>query len=264
MTLVTVLAVVDITVHTLVLLVRLPLGVAVRTLKDCEIVRISVASGAHPSGPAMVGGEPGVIKLRSGPRTGAVTKLASRREARRFVIRIVGVVVVLGMAPKAVGGQILVIVIHVALAARDLGMHSGQGEASVVVIESTVSPHDGVMTQLALGGKSRLDVVRIVGVVVVLDVTRAARTTGQVVVAVDVTLGALQLGMRTGQRESGLAVIKLCARPRSGAVTERTIRGESRRFVVRIGRVVVVLHVAGVAGAAAQVVVPVYVTQRAL
>ena len=64
------------------------------------------------------------------------------------------------------------------------------------------------------------------------------------VVAVDVALRTATVRVRTGQRETGLRVIELRARPLRGRVAERAVLRESGRHVVRILGALEILQVA--------------------
>ena len=106
--------------------------------RKLQIVRRNlVAIIAHR---AMVGNpEPGVIERRAQPvrrDPGGVASQTSRRETSRLVVRIRGVVVVNRVAISAIGPQRRVVVVHVALCARDAGgVEALQRERRVVVIE---------------------------------------------------------------------------------------------------------------------------------
>ena len=86
----------------------------------------------------------------------------------------------------------------------------------------------------------------------------------QVVVSAFVAIGALQLQVPAGQREATLGVIKRGRLPGRRAVADRAVCREPGRRMIRIGRSVVVLHVARRARRARQVVVPVGVAIGAL
>lgn len=79
-------------------------------------------------------------------------------------------------------------------------------------------------------------------VVVIVLVARNAGGAGQVVIVVDVAVGTLSRRnrMRSGQRESGAAVIKSRIQPRTRVVALIAGLGKVRRDVVRIGRALVV------------------------
>ena len=114
----------------------------------------------------------------------------------------------------------------------------------------------------------RLHVVWIRRAPEILQVTADARRVRarQVVIAIHVTLRALQAGVRTGQRESGGVVIESGARPGSGGMALLASLREAGLHVIRIGRALEILQVAADARRvrARQVVISVHVTLRAL
>jgi len=81
-------------------------------------------------------------------------------------------------------------------------MGPGQREAGLRVIELAIRPLDSVVAELASGREA--GVRWIVGIVVIGLVARNAQVAGQVVVVVDVAVGARpgRNGVRTGQREA--------------------------------------------------------------
>lgn len=114
------------------------------------------------------------------------------RESRGRMRRIVGGIEIGHMTRGAlsVGTGQLVIVVRVALLTGDGGMETGENPSGTGVIERATSPIGCVMALLASLGESRLNVVRVVGRLVILQVTRYASgiSAGQVVVSVHVTL----------------------------------------------------------------------------
>jgi hypothetical protein len=100
----------------------------------------------------------------------------------------------------SVGTGQLVIVVRVALLTGDRGMETGESPSGASVIEGATSPIGGVMALLASLGESRLNVVRVVGRLVILQVTRYASgiSAGQVVVSVHVTLQTRRIHVGTG------------------------------------------------------------------
>lgn len=95
--------------------------------------------------------------------------------------------------------------------------------------------------------------------------THACRV-GEVVVIVDVAIRALpwRYGMRTGQGESGLGVIKIRRRPSAGRVANLASRRNTLLRVVGILGVLVVGHVTRHAAGIRNVVVVVHVAIRTL
>jgi hypothetical protein len=166
MALIAVLAVVDIALHTLVVLVGLPLGVTNRAGKHRVVrwVRVAVAAGF---GATVFHGEPSVVECGVQPCLSVMAGLASGREPSRLVVGVGGVVVVLLVTGVTVRGKVMVVVVHVALAAGHLRVRAGQRPAGRAVIELAIGPKDCVMTHLARLRESCRLMGRIVGVVVV-------------------------------------------------------------------------------------------------
>ncbi len=134
-----------------------------------------------------------VIKLRTVPRSGRVTRLAGRRESCRRMIRILRVVEVSLVTAYAVRGSSLVLPVQVALGAGERHVCSGQGKSSGRVIEVRTEPSGSRVTGLASGWEPGRDVVRILGVVEVRLMTADAVGRCSLVLSVNVTL-------RTGYR----------------------------------------------------------------
>jgi len=208
--LIAILTVVDIATHALVLLIGLRLAVTNRARKDRVVrwVRVAVAAGF---GPAVLYGEPSVVKLGVRPHLRVMAGLASGREPRRLVVRVRGVVVVLLVTRITIRGSVLIVVVHVALVARHLDVGAGKRPTRRGVIELAIGPNHRVMTHFAGLGESGSLVRRIVGLVVVGQMAGHACRVLQFVVVVHVALRALQRLVRARQRPSGLAVIELCS-----------------------------------------------------
>ena len=145
----------------------------------------------------------GVIKGRVVPRSGVVTLLARRREARGHVIRIGRAVEILYVTRRAIGGRVRKLSVDVALGARDRSMRSRQRELGKgVVIESRRIPGARVVASLAGGREAGLRVRRVVGLIEVRQVATGTVRAVQFEVVVHVALIAHQVCMCPGQRES--------------------------------------------------------------
>jgi len=94
----------------------------------------------------------------------------------------------------------------------------------------------------------RSDVVRIGRAVVIRHVAQVARAAGQVVVVVDVALGALQVRMTSGQRKAHGIVIEARRLPRGCVVAELAGLRDVRRHVIGIGRLLIIRKMASAAG----------------
>lgn len=212
MALIAVRAVIDIATYTLVLLVGLRLSVTDRAREHSVVRGIRVAVAAR-LGVAVVHREPCVVEFCVHPCRSVMTRLAGGWEPGGLVVRVGGVVVVLLVARITVCGKVLVVVVHVALAAGNLGVLAGQRPTRRTVIELAIGPENRVMTHFALLWKSCGLMVRVVGLVVVVQVARHASRVCQFVVVVHVTLRTLQCLMRASQRPSGFAVVEQCSGP---------------------------------------------------
>ena len=172
--------VVHIAPHALVPGVGLRLGVTVSTGEDRVVVRIRVAGAAPTVGVAMVQREPRVIELAIHPLDSVVAGCTGAREMGGDMVRIVRILVVRLVAAIAVGGQVFVIVVDVAVGAgaRRYGMRACEREAGLAVVKVGVGPFDRVMADLAGLRKASLHVIRVIGVV---EVGQVASDTGGVV-----------------------------------------------------------------------------------
>ena len=136
------------------------------------------------------------------------------------------------------------------------------------MIEGRTVPTRGAMALLAGLGESRLHVVGILRPLEIFQVAADAVRIGfrQVVIVVDVALGALHRRVRAGQRESRGRVIERGVIPRGRVVALGAILRESRVHVVGIGRALEIFQVATDAGCirVGQVVIAVHVALRAL
>jgi len=146
-------------------------------------------------------------------------------------------------------------------------VRAGQLETGGRVIESGVRPQHCVVAGLASRRERCGDVVHRRGCVVVIRlVARDTSCRRQVVIVVDVAIGASarRHGVGAAQREAGSVVIKRCVQPGAGAVTLIAGLREVRRDVIRIRRALIVLEVAADAGRSGQVVIVVNVAISAL
>ena len=108
--------------------------------------------------------------------------------------------------------------------------------------------------------------VRIRRALIILEMAADACRGGQVVIVVNVAIGALarRYRVQAGQREARVVMVEGCVHPVRGVVALLAGLREVRRHVVGIGRALEVLQVAGHARRAGQVVVIVDVTICAL
>ena len=265
MTLVAIHTVVNVPVHALMLLIRVGLSVTIRALEHRVVARVCVASRADSIGSAVPHVEPGMVEDRARPPGDhLVARLARCGKARRDVIGIVRTLVFHSVTRIAVGRKQSVVIVHVAACAHDLHVCSHQWKGRVVMVERCRLPGCGAVADVALQGESPGHVIWIRRALVVLPVTADAGGVGQVVVAIDMAIAALQFQVPSCQRKATLGMIKRGGLPGGSTVAHGAVRRETRRYVVRIRCFLVILHVAALARSAGQVVVDVDVAVAAL
>jgi hypothetical protein len=186
-----------------------------------------------------------VVKDRASPRRRRMAERAIRGESSLNVIGVRGALIVLRMATVAIGWRAGKLAVDVALRAGHADMRSRQRELrEFVVIEHGASPGRSVVAGGAVPGEASLNVIGIRGPVVILDVAAITIRRCSRKVSADVTGSALQVGVRSRQREAcEFQVIKLRAKPSVRGVAALAGRGESQGFVIRGRRL---LKIAGV------------------
>ena len=217
------------------------------------VVIIDVAIGAGAWWHGMQSGEREssavVVKLRIRPVTGAMALLASLWEARSHVVGIGRALEVLQVAGHASRACQVVVIVNVAVGACAWwhGMQPSEREPGAVVFELRVRPVAGAMTLLAGLREVRSRVAGIGRALEVLQVAGDARRACQVVVVVDVTIGASSRrnSVQAGQREPRGIVIKRGIQPTAGGMTLLAGLREVRSRVAGIGRALEILQVTG-------------------
>lgn len=154
-----------------------------------------------------------VVERRIRPHRSVVAQFALLRESSRYVSRIRGVLEIIQMARNASGAAQAVIVVDMAIRAlpRRHGMSTSERKPGCGVIELGIGPQNRVVAGLAGGWKSCGDVrhwsnrIRII-----LLVARNARGVGQVVIVIDMAIGALprRSRVRSRERKTGAVVIE--------------------------------------------------------
>ena len=255
-----------------VLVISLVATIASRRQRGVVAVHVTIGAltWRHGVRPGQREGRVGVIERGVGPNRGVVTQLARSWETGCRVRRVGRACVILLVARVAQRTiqRIVAVDVTVGAQARRNRVRTGQRETCRRMIELAVSPGNRVMAAVACRWEFRSDVVHRSSrsVVVVLMATHAGRA-GDVVVAVDVTIGAQprRHGMRPGQCESCAGVIEFAVRPQNGIVAVLAGGREMRCDVVhRTGRRVVVVLMTTHARGARQVVIIVDVAVRAL
>jgi hypothetical protein len=149
-----------------------------------------------------------VIEGCSSPVSSVVALLASLREIRLHVTRIIRVLEIREVTAYATGIRDVVVIVDMALRALHAGMGTSQGEAGSRVIELGRHPRGGVVALIASLGKALLRVVRVSRALKIFQVTAYATGVGQLVVVINVTLRALHGCMRAGERKTHGVVIE--------------------------------------------------------
>ena len=241
MALVAIHAVVDISADISMVGVGVSFGVAVRALKNAVVTCVGMAGGAYPVGIAVVYVEPGVIENSAQPTGRGMAGGAGRGETSGDVVRVIGSLVFGFVTAVAVGRKGCVVVVHVTVCASHARVRTSQRERCVVVIERGRGPGGRVVTDVALLREPDRNVIRIGRTLEVFEVTPNASGAGQVVVAVRMALGALQIGVRSGEREAGRRMIERGGSPIGGAVADLALLREARRDMVRVSGALVIL-----------------------
>ena len=190
------------------------------------VVVIDVAVGALTrwhrvrSGQHKPGG--GVVELAIGPLHRIVTLLAGSRESGMGHGRGCGVVIVLMATHAGRAGDVVIVVdVTIGALARWDRVRASQGEPGLRVIELSRLPGRSVMARFASLRESASHMVGVGCVLKILQVTRDAGRSGEVVVVIDVAISACprRNRVRSGQREVHQRVIEGCRSPGHGGVT---------------------------------------------
>ena len=204
------------------------------------VVHVTIDAGAWRHGVLARQRESGLSVIEVGwlPRAGGVAGLARLREASLYVVRIRRALEILEVTRDAGCLRDVVVVIDVAIGTgpRRYRVLPGKRELRLTVIELRRLPGVGAVAELAALGKALLHVVRIRRALEVLQVARHARGLRDVVVVIDVAIGASprRHGVLAGKWESGFRVIELGRLPGARGMTRLTSLREAALHVVRI------------------------------
>ena len=228
--------------------VRLVTAIA-RRRQVIEVVVCVTLRAAHRCVRSRQGpvGKLGMVEIRHRrPGHICMAGIASGREVRRNVTRIIGAGEISLMAAVAVGGNRCVVVIGVALGAGQRGMEAQQREHRGV-IEGGRSPISRGVAERAIGRKASRHVSRIGCSAKVCLVARVAirGRTGENII--DVARRARNRRVCAGERERGVVVIKDCPCPRSRVMAYDAVGREIRGNVIGIGRPGEIRLVTGIA-----------------
>lgn len=191
-----------------------------------------------------------MIERRAIPVHRRMADAAILWKAGGLVVGIIRPVIVIQVARDASAARERKVISHVALRALQAGVHAGQCEPGIGVIELRTHPLHRRMAQSAVLRESGRLMIGVGGRIVVVQMAIDASRIRKGIVVVHVALQALQAGMRSGQREAGRGMIERRACPLRRVVAPRAILREIRCLVVRIAGRVVVIQMARDASAA--------------
>ena len=194
----------------------------------------------------------GVVEGSAGPiRNGvAVAESAILREPGSCVRRVVSAGIIRLVAIPAIGAAQRIIVVYMARRALLSSVNPHESESRRRVAEPRPQPLYGCVTQRAVLRECRRFMWRAVRRVEIVQMAVDAGPARKTVIAIDVTLGALQAGVCSGEREASGGMIELGAEPLHGVMATGAILREIRRLMVRIVRGIVVIQMASDTGTA--------------
>ena len=169
-----------------------------------------------------------VVELSIGPGSCAVADGAVRRESGGGVIGIRRLLEVRHVARRTGGRHGAVAAVDMALRAGHLHVRAGQRPACHGMVKIHVHPRTGAVAGGATGGKSRRDVIGIVGCGPILGVATQAIHRRALEAPSGMTGVAVQRGVHAGERKAGEPqMIKFRPEPRIHAVAFLAGTGES-------------------------------------
>ena len=227
------------------------------------VVHMAIRAGHRRVRASEREGRGAVIEGAIRPQCGVVAELAGRWEAYLNMVyrrsRVVVVIQVARDASRVGAGQAVVIVdMTVGAYPRRNRVRIGQSKSRRGVIEFAIRPEHRVVATFTSRRETGLDVIyRGRRGVVVVEVARNASRRRQIVVVVDVAIGAgpWWIGVRVRQGEPDGSVIESCRLPSNRSVTGLAGLRKSSGDVIWIRRALKILQVATRAGGAGQVVV---------
>ena len=154
MALVTIRAAPDVVSHTGMLLGCPGLGVAVCAGEHRVVGGVGVTSAAHPSGPAVIGGEPGMVERSSRPAGCCVAGLARRGETCGCVIRICRSFVVRRVTGVAIRWRPGKHVVDMTARTRDIDVGASKRKRRFAVVKGCAGPRHGAVAYRAILGEA--------------------------------------------------------------------------------------------------------------
>lgn len=190
------------------LILRLMARIAVRGRAGIHIIDVAGGAGHGDMGARKREGGVVVVERSGAPCRCGVADITGLRVSARNVVGVGGVVEVRQVAGDAGCAQGGVLTVDVACGARQRDMRAGESPAGRGVVENRAEPVGGGVTERAILGESRGDVIRIGGLVEVGEMTPLAlrRRIGEL--TVQMALRAGQSKVVAGERESHRGVIE--------------------------------------------------------
>lgn len=182
-----------------------------------------------------------MVELRTGPLCCRVATRTIRREPGGHVVRVGGLVEVFQVAARAIRWRIGKLIVHVALVAGHVYVRACQRElCRSVVIELCPRPRSGRVAHRTGSRKTGRAVIRIRGVVEILEVAASAVGRNGGIVPSHMALRAGHADVCAGQGKADQIMVKLGVLPARRSVTGVTLRGEVEALVIGIGRLRVI------------------------
>lgn len=167
-----------------------------------------MAGGTNAISVAVIDIEPGMVEGCPCPAARRMAECARRWESRGNMGRTVGLLILRLVAAITIGEQVCVVVVHVTIRTRDLGVSARQGKRGVVVVKACRRPGCSAVANITLLRETSGSMVRVVRILIINQVAIHACRAGHAVIPLGMALAALQARMESGQRPSCRCVIE--------------------------------------------------------
>lgn len=151
------------------------------------------------------------------------------------MIRICRALIVLQVATHANRSHQVVVPILVAIGTLQFGVCACKWESTLRVVKRRGLPRRRAVAHGTVCGESCRDVVRVRRPLIILNVTARACRARKIEIAIQVAVGALQLGVCASKRKSDCGVIERRRLPSCRVVAVLAGLRKSKRNVIRIG-----------------------------
>ena len=215
-------------------------GIAVGRQRGVVVVDVAACARNHHMGTRQGKRRVVVIEACRNPRRCAVAYLALLREPGTDVIRVRRTLEILEMAAHTGRASQVVVVIDMALRAFERRVGASQREAGSRVIELRRHPRGCAVADFTGLRESLPNVIGIISVLVILQVTLHTRLRRQIEISIRVALVALQSCMRAGQGEAHQVVSECGRLPGRGGVARLASLRHSKRHVIRVAGLLIV------------------------